>query len=191
MIPIPSPPVGVVLAILLLHLAIAIVSHFQNRKGSAETALEARTLELKRDIAALSTVSDFVAKSRRERELVKVEKDLLLIRGEGERWENGVRLSQGRADVAQLLSRRAQPALLVALCALYWGTPMLQVPDRLLWPMGWALAGRAGVGAAAWCAACSAVAARAVALLPLQTVKRGGAAGGGLMGSLMGMLGGS
>jgi hypothetical protein len=186
----PSPLL-IALLIFALYLLSAIAAHLQNRKTGEEVASESRILALRAEVARLSPVADFVRKSKLERELGQLEKKLAQFRGEGDHWaRDGSRLPPARGsrvDVAALLSRRALPLLCACACAAHWGAPVAVVPDRLLWPLGWALARRGAVGALLWCAACSAVAGRLVALLPLQTKKRGEE--GGLLGSLNGMLG--
>lgn len=183
------PALLIALAIFLLHLLAGVAAHFQNRKTSAEVAAEARVAAVRAEVARLSPVADFVKKSKLERELVRLEKELAQLRGEGDHWDReGSRLppARGGPDVAHLLTRRTLPLLCAAAAALCWGSPVLRVPDKLLWPLGWALARGGGMGALAWCAACNSVAGRLVASLPLQTKKRGEE--GGILGSILGML---
>lgn len=178
----------IAITIFLLHLAAALAAHYQYRKTGEEAALEESVLATRVAISRLSQTTDFVQRSKLQRRLVLEEKRLALMRGEGDHWaRDGSRVAPARGtDVAQLLSRRALPLLCAGAVLLWWGAPMAQLPDTLLWPLGWALAGQGAVGAAAWCAACSTVAARLVALLPLRTTRRGEE---GVLGSLSSLLG--
>ena len=186
----PSPPLQLALLIFGLHLIAAVAAHFQYRKTGAERTSESRVSALRLEVSRLSSVADFVKKSKLERELVKLEKELSQLRGEGDHWaRDGSRLApaRGGVDVAHLLSRRALPLLCAAACVAHWRAPMAEVPEGLLWPLGWALARRGAVGVVVWCAALHAVAGRLVALLPLQTKPRGEE--GGMLGQLGSMMG--
>jgi len=132
-----------------LHVALHAAAYLRDRKSGEEVGLEAEQRRLKAEIAPLSTVKDFVAKSLLERKLVKAEKEIARAAGArtaraGARWAP-----------APLLRRYVQPAVCALALAAMWHATPLRVPPALLpWP--W-VSRDGAVGPAVWLAAVYAV----------------------------------
>lgn len=131
----------------------------------------------------LSVVSDFVQRSKLERQLVKLEKDL--------KTAAGARAAAVKAaDIPSLLSRYAVPALYLLLAMTFWNTPVAVIPPSLIGPLSYTLAfpgwPRGTVSIVAWLTICHSTLPRLLAVV-LPAPKQDTQAGG-MLGKIMSML---
>jgi hypothetical protein len=112
-------------------------------------------------------MTDFVSKSKNERECIKLEKELNFLMGKQKAYSADGKVIQPQTlgpDYATLLSNYAQPALTVGFVYVYWSTPMVLVTKLSLWPLGWFYLSYGGtaIGVIMWLTACNSVACRVV-----------------------------
>lgn len=194
----PVPLLAVAVVVLIVQLALAALDYLKAAKSAEERQLEDTIRQLTAKAASLSVTADFVAKSKTERGIIEAQKKLE--KAAAARRAIG---TTSAGDARTLLSRYGQSGLMLLLCLVFWSQPVLVLPPKLLWPLGWLLTRGGSIGVLAWAAICHMAISRAVQALAHATgfapPKTGGSMWdmlqqGDMMGlakSAMGMAGGS
>ena len=89
----------------------------------AEALLAADIRKLNAEIAKLSPVADFVAVSKKQRDVCKLEKALAAARAQGKKE------SSGRANIARILRWGVLPILQLIIVLLFWGQTVALLPS--------------------------------------------------------------
>jgi hypothetical protein len=118
----------------------------ESLESAEEVALRASIRDTKLEISKLSVVADFVARSRLERKVVKMEKDLTTLQASAK--------SKSDTAISRVLSRYALPVVYVFLVIVFWNTPIATLPSAMLGPLGYPLAmpgwSRGTIGIIGW-----------------------------------------
>mmetsp|Transcript_76020 Transcript_76020/g.216991 ORF Transcript_76020/g.216991 Transcript_76020/m.216991 type:complete len:158 (+) Transcript_76020:330-803(+) len=120
-------PVEVLLLVAALELVCAVALYVMGRPIKAELELKASIREKKIEMRQYTTPALFVAKAKLERQVIKLDKDVLELQVARSR----------RRGTCSTVTTRIKYALFLALVAMYWSMPLFELPASGLWPLSW------------------------------------------------------